>query len=213
MVIFREIGILHQDQNECSGGNLGTLRVISGSAKGLRLKTVPGDTTRPITDLVKESLFNILSAQVYEATILDLFGGTGAVGIEALSRGAEFVTFIDNSYRAVKIIKENLVTTDLSDYSEVFKRDAFEYLRRHSERTFDIIYIAPPQYKKMWSNALELLDTNPNLLAPEGIIIVQINPLEWETINLQNFSEYHQRKYGDTSLFFFKRSQENLITN
>jgi len=180
--------------------------VISGSAKGLRLKTVPGDTTRPITDLVKESLFNILGDQVDAAIILDLFGGTGAVGIEALSRGAEFVTFIDNSYRAVNIIKENLTTTDLIDFAEVFKRDAFDFLRTSPERQYDIIYIAPPQYKKMWLNALETIDPIPELLSQDGIIIVQINPLEWESVNLQNFVEYHQRKYGDTSLFFFTRS-------
>ncbi|MCJ7693921.1 MAG: 16S rRNA (guanine(966)-N(2))-methyltransferase RsmD [Anaerolineaceae bacterium] len=186
---------------------MGTLRVISGSAKGLRLKTVPGDTTRPITDLVKESLFNILGDTIEDATILDLFGGTGAVGIEALSRGAEFVTFIDNSYRAVKIIKENLTTTDLSDYAEVFKRDAFDFLRSNPERQYDIIYVAPPQYKKMWLIALEIIDTKPDLLTKDGTIIVQINPLEWEIVTLQSLTESHQRKYGDTSLFFFIRSQ------
>ncbi|NLG40894.1 MAG: methyltransferase, partial [Chloroflexi bacterium] len=98
---------------------MGTLRVIAGRAKGLRLKTVPGDTTRPITDIVKEALFNILGDEIESNTILDLFGGTGAVGIEALSRGARFATFLDKGQQAVRTIQQNLLTTKYSDQAEV----------------------------------------------------------------------------------------------
>ena len=98
---------------------MSTLRVISGTARGRRLKTVPGDTTRPITDRVKESLFNILGPDIQGSVVLDLFAGTGAVGIEALSRGAEFVRFVDRNRLPIKIVRENLKTTELADKSQV----------------------------------------------------------------------------------------------
>jgi len=107
---------------------MGMLRVVGGSAKGLRLKHVPGDTTRPITDLVKESLFNILGGEVLDVRMLDLFGGTGAVGIEALSRGAKEVIFLDTSRLAVRTIRDNLSTTHFTDKASVFQADAFSWL-------------------------------------------------------------------------------------
>ena len=184
---------------------MGTLRVISGSAKGIRLKTVPGDSTRPITDRVKESLFNILGADIEGLKILDMFAGTGAVGIEALSRGAEFVTFIEINYQAIKVIKQNLAVTRLDEFAEVVKRDAFEYLKGDISCEFDFIYIAPPQYKQLWEAAITLLDQNPSWLKPDGFLIVQINPLEWKALTLENFKPTEQRKYGDTLLEFFVR--------
>lgn len=180
--------------------------MISGTAKGTRLRTVPGDSTRPITDQVKESLFNILGASIEGQVVLDLFGGTGAVGIEALSRGADFVTFLDNNYQAVKIIKENLNITQFTEYSEVFKRDAFDFLQSSPEKTYDLVYVAPPQYRKMWQQAMHLLDSDSTWITKHGKIIVQINPLEWEEISYKNFKIFNKRKYGDTMLIFFCRN-------
>lgn len=188
---------------------MGTLRVVSGSARGLRLKTVPGDSTRPITDQVKEALFNILGNWIEGTIILDLFGGTGAVGIEALSRGADFVTFIDINNQAVRTIKENLSTTKFTEFSEVIKQDAFAYLRNTGREAFDLVYIAPPQYKKLWISALKLIDDYPGWLTENGLVILQINPLEWEDIELLNFYIVRRKKYGDTELIFIeKRSSE-----
>jgi len=184
---------------------MGTLRVISGTAKGLRLKTVPGDTTRPITDIVKESLFNILGDEVADNVILDLFGGTGAVGIEALSRGARFVTFLDKGQQAVRTIQQNLVTTKFSDQAEVIRTDAFTYLAAPAKLDFDLIYIAPPQYKQMWQKAIRLIDAKPQMLNDAGQIIVQINPIEWEALSLENFVVFDSRKYGDTLLVFYEK--------
>jgi 16S rRNA (guanine(966)-N(2))-methyltransferase RsmD len=104
------------------------MRVISGSAKGIKLLSVPGKTTRPITDQVKEALFNIIGVDVEGKFFLDLFGGTGAVGIEALSRGAEHAVFLEINYHAVKVIQKNLETTQLAPYATVYKKDAFVYL-------------------------------------------------------------------------------------
>lgn len=185
---------------------MGTLRVIAGTAKGLRLKTVPGDTTRPITDIVKEALFNILGDEITDNLILDLFGGTGAVGIEALSRGASFVTFLDKGQQPVRIIQQNLVTTKFTDQAEVIRTDAFTYLAAPPKMDFDLIYVAPPQYKQMWQKAIKLIDLKPELLSHDGQVIVQINPIEWEELSLDNFVIFDTRKYGDTLLVFFEKS-------
>ncbi|MDY0126165.1 MAG: 16S rRNA (guanine(966)-N(2))-methyltransferase RsmD [Anaerolineaceae bacterium] len=184
----------------------GTLRVIAGKAKGLRLKTVPGDTTRPITDIVKESLFNILGDEILDNLILDLFGGTGAVGIEALSRGAKFVIFLDKGQQAVRTIQQNLLTTKFTDQAQVIRTDAFAYLAEAPKEDFDLIYVAPPQYKQMWQKAIRLIDAKPELLSNNGQIIVQINPIEWEDRKLDNFVIFDSRKYGDTLLVFFEKS-------
>jgi 16S rRNA (guanine(966)-N(2))-methyltransferase RsmD len=188
---------------------LGNLRVIGGSAKGIRLKTVPGETTRPITDLVKEALFNILGDEIINNYVLDLFGGTGAVGIEALSRGAASATFLDTSWQAIKVIRENLQATHLTPKATVLHQDAFTFLAAPTSESFDLIYIAPPQYKELWQKAMQLLDQHPNLLSEDGQIIVQINPLEWVENAYAHFVEFDRRKYGDTLLVFFEKPQSS----
>jgi 16S rRNA (guanine(966)-N(2))-methyltransferase RsmD len=184
-----------------------SLRVISGSARGRRLRSVPGDTTRPITDRTKESLFNIIGADIHGASLLDLFGGTGAVGIEALSRGAAFVRFIDLNRQAVQTIQANLEITQLKSRAEVLRMDAFQYLQQPPDRRFDYIYIAPPQYKDMWLKALRLLDANPAWLEPDAWIIAQIHPVEYTPLELAHLSEFDQRKYGSTLLVFYERKE------
>ena len=186
----------------------GTLRVIAGTAKGLHLKTVPGDSTRPITDIVKEALFNIISAEILGNKVLDLFGGTGAVSIEALSRGAESAVIIDKSQTAVSVIRQNLETARFTKRAKVICGDAFSYLSGQVKDTYDLIYIAPPQYKEMWQKALKLLDQNLAWLAADGQIIVQINPNEWVELALENLQVFDQRKYGDTLLVFYEQKEE-----
>ena len=100
-------------------------RIIAGKARGMRLQDVPGDITRPITDRVKEALFNILGNDILDSSLLDLFGGTGSVGIEALSRGAEFVRFIDLNRAAIQVIRANLEHTHLAEHAQVVQSDAF----------------------------------------------------------------------------------------
>ncbi len=183
------------------------MRVISGSAKGRNLQPVPGDSTRPIADRVKEALFDILGADVVEAQFLDLFGGTGSVGIEALSRGAARAVFIEKNRKAQETIKVNLVHTRLVDRGEIVRGDAFTYLAG-APQAFHYIYIAPPQYQRLWVNALQLIDAQPAWLAEDGEIIVQIHPKEYEDVPLANFEEIEQRKYGSTLLVFYEHQQE-----
>jgi 16S rRNA (guanine(966)-N(2))-methyltransferase RsmD len=184
------------------------MRVIAGSAKGKKLKMVPGDTTRPITDRTKEALFNILGSWIIDARVLDLFGGTGGVGVEALSRGAAHVTFIDNSRAALRTIDENLHLTGLADRAIVKRKDAFRFLQHHPAdlAPFDLIYIAPPQHAGLWSQAITLIDANlDSWLASDGAIIIQIHPIEYEELSLQHLVLYDQRRYGSTLLCFYER--------
>lgn len=181
------------------------MRVVGGRARGHRLKQVPGDLTRPITDRVKESLFNILADWVIETRWLDLFAGTGQVGIEALSRGAESAVFVDNTRAAVLTIRANLKHTKLSDSAVIRHQDAFDYLEGGASQRFDVIYVAPPQYREMWITALRQIDRQlGRLLTADGVVIVQIDPREFETLDLQNLTLTEQRKYGNTLLCFYE---------
>ena len=183
-----------------------TLRIISGIARGHRIKLVPGDTTRPIMDRVKEALFSIIGPSIYSASMLDLFAGTGSVGIEALSRGAASVTFCDLARAAVRTIEENLESTKLGDNAQVLQVDAFRFLEQPPQRHYDYIYIAPPQYQELWKQALQALDKNVDWLDQDGVIVVQIDPREDEPLELTRLVEYDRRRYGKTLLVFFERT-------
>jgi 16S rRNA (guanine966-N2)-methyltransferase len=182
------------------------MRVVSGKARGITLKAVPGDGTRPILDRVKTALFDILRPRITGWRALDLFGGAGSVGIEALSQGAEHCIFLDLSAAAVKTIKENLVATRLTEQAEVRHTDAFGYLR-HASKTFDFIYVAPPQFESLWVQAMHIIAERPELVNEGGLVVVQIDPKEYEALNLSSFKEAAQRKYGNTLLLFFEKGQ------
>ena len=186
------------------------MRVMTGIAKGKRLKAVPGDTTRPITDRTKEALFSILGTWIIESRVLDLFGGTGAVGIEALSRGAAHATFIDSTSAATRTIGENLRTTGLAERAFVKRMDAFKYLTNPMpvNAPFDLIYVAPPQYKNMWAEALKMIDQHlERLLRPDGAVIMQIHPTEYYDLELERLILYDERHYGSTMLGFYERKE------
>jgi 16S rRNA (guanine(966)-N(2))-methyltransferase RsmD len=180
-----------------------TLRVIAGKAKGRKLKSVPGDTTRPITDRVKEALFNILAGDVIDSNWWDLFAGTGAVGIEALSRGAALVRFSDSNRAPIETIKANVEQCGFNSQADIRRGDAFAFLASAPDKRFEYIYIAPPQYQQMWAKALELVDKNIDWLTEDGWVIAQIDPKEYESLVLENLAEFEQRRYGSTLLVFF----------
>lgn len=186
-----------------------TLRVISGRAKGRKLKRVPGDTTRPIMDRVKESLFNIIGPDVVGQTWLDLFAGTGQVGIEALSRGAAHAFFVDNVRVAIQTVRDNLNTTGLASDATVVQADAFHYLRERMALPVDVIYIAPPQYHELWQEAVRIIDGEPQRYLQEGgLAIVQIDPLEKRELPLANLAVVDERRYGNTLLCFYEYAGE-----
>jgi 16S rRNA (guanine(966)-N(2))-methyltransferase RsmD len=183
-----------------------SLRVIAGKARGRKLKLVPGDTTRPIMDRVKEALFSILARAVIDATVLDVFAGTGSVGIEALSRGARHCVFWDIERRAIDTVRENVTMCGFIEQATIQRVDAFSALKTPPATPFDLIYVAPPQYKGMWLTALKALDSAPTWLDPDGIIVVQIDPEERQEVALQHFTAYDERVYGSTLLWFFEHT-------
>ena len=182
-----------------------TLRVIAGKAKGRKLKSVPGDTTRPITDRVKEALFNIIAGDVLDSNWWDVFAGTGAVGIEALSRGASFVRFSDLNRAPIETIKSNVEHCGFKSQTEIRRGDAFTLLAASPDRKFEYIYIAPPQYQEMWAKALEFVDENIDWLTDDGWVIAQIDPKEYKSLALEDLEELEQRRYGSTLLVFYER--------
>ncbi len=179
------------------------MRVITGKAKGRRLQSVPGDSTRPITDRAKEALFSILGDWVVGTRVLDLFGGTGGVGIECLSRGADFVQFVDNSRAAVETINANLKHCRLERQANVERGDSFAFLRIHKGEPFDLIFVAPPQYQGLWKRAVLQIDAKPALLSEYGSVIVQVHPREEEPLALKYLQEYDRRRYGSVMLIFY----------
>ena len=185
------------------------IRVISGTARGRKLKLVPGDITRPITDRAKEALFNILHQDIPNCSFLDLFAGTGSVGIEALSRGAAKVRFVDKNRAAIKTIKENLELTSLSNGADILQVDAFSLISRKPDQHYDYVYVAPPQYHQLWNKAVEGLDSSPDWLVEDGWVIAQIDPIEYKELELINFSQFDKRKYGSTLLVFYERNESD----
>ncbi len=186
------------------------MRVVTGEAKGRKLKAPKTTGTRPIIDRVKTALFDILSTRVEDARFLDLFAGTGSVGIEALSRGAASATFIEMSHSVLKLVRENLKITGLADRAETIHADAFKFLQRSSPQ-YDIIYVAPPQYHEMAARALGILDTSP-LVAESGLVIIQIHPKERAgvaAVPLTRLQLTDERKYGSTLLMFYEMKREH----
>lgn len=180
------------------------MRVISGKAKGRTLYMVPEEGTRPITDRAKTALFDILGPYIVGSRFLDLFAGTGQVGIEALSRGAEEAIFVEWKESAIGTIEWNLELTELTAGATVVRANVFEYLRLAPE-PFDFIFIAPPQYRGLWVETLHEIDIQPGWLAEDGWAIAQIDPEEYDPPVLQNLVEFDQRTYGSVMFCFYAR--------
>lgn len=147
------------------------MRVITGSARGRRLKELEGMETRPTTDRVKESMFSVLQFEIEGRTVLDLFAGTGQLGIECLSRGAESAVFVDRRADAVKLIRENLKVTDLTDRARVVAGDSMEYLKS-LRQPFDLIFLDPPYESDLLETAISHI-AKFDILAPHGIMVAE----------------------------------------
>ncbi|MBI3942659.1 MAG: 16S rRNA (guanine(966)-N(2))-methyltransferase RsmD [Chloroflexi bacterium] len=184
------------------------MRVITGKAKGRQLFAPPGDTTRPVTDRVKESLFNILGGSIVGARVLDLFAGVGNIGIEALSRNAREVIFVELHQKVIQVLRRNLAHTGLESGAKIVRGDVFRFLAGDPS-PFDLIYVAPPQYQGMWLKALRLLDV-PGWLTEEGQVVVQIHPKEFQEVDLQALQLVDQRRYGSTLLCFYTLKDQTV---
>ncbi|OAT81833.1 16S rRNA (guanine(966)-N(2))-methyltransferase RsmD [Desulfotomaculum copahuensis] len=183
------------------------MRVIAGTARGRRLKAPRGWPGRPTADRVKEALFNILAARVPGSSFLDLFAGTGNVGIEALSRGAERAVFVEKDGRAVRAIEENLAATGLEGRAQVLKRDMPAALAEMAGRNcFDLIFVDPPYGRALEKKALDLIGGN-GLLASGGWVIVESGKREILPREAAGLILFRQERYGDTMLSLYVPAQ------
>ena len=184
------------------------MRVISGTARGKKLYSIEGKETRPTLDRVKESLFNIIQYEISDAVILDLFGGSGALGIEALSRGAKQVVFGDASKTAIDAINYNLKSTKFEDKAIVIYKDYIEVLKKVKDKNikFDIIFLDPPYKSNFIVNSIKKI-LKLDLLAKDGIIISETDDIEKikEIEELKNIVIYDKRKYGIAYLVFIRK--------
>lgn len=183
------------------------MRVISGIAKGTILYSLDGNTTRPTLDRVKEALFNIIQNNIYNAYVLDLFAGSGSLGIEALSRGANKAIFCDKSNNAIEIIKKNIEKTHIENKSQLIKQNYKKALQMlEGKYKFDLIFIDPPYADNIAVDAVsEIIEKD--LLSEDGIIILETDDEERELKNLDNIdiNVYDLRKYGRVKLIFLNR--------
>ena len=180
------------------------MRVITGSARGVQLKTPEGLVTRPTADRVKEAMFSIIQFDIPGATVLDLFGGTGQLGIEALSRGAKSAVFVDAGEPACRLIRENLKRTRLEGQGRVVRSDYLDYLSGCREQ-FDIILLDPPYAEVFLENALKRI-TEIDILRSNGIIVTERplgKELPWEFQGYQRSRDY---KYGKTLLTIYRKA-------
>ena len=179
------------------------MRVITGKARGIQLKTPDGMLTRPTADRVKEALFSIINFDIPNAAVLDLFGGTGQLGIEALSRGAKRGVFVDAREEACRLIRENLRRTKLTQESVVVRSDYMQFLNRCTER-FAIIFLDPPYAETYLENAIKRI-AEIDILQTDGIIVAERpvgKELPWEFDGYQRSKDY---KYGKTLLTIYRK--------
>ena len=179
------------------------MRVITGKARGVTLKTPEGLQTRPTTDRVKEALFSIIQFDIPAASVLDLFGGTGQLGIEALSRGAKRAVFVDESDKACRLIQENLRRTRMEGEGAVVRGDYLAYLSRCREK-FDIIFLDPPYAEVFLENALNRI-TEIDILQSGGIIVTE-RPLGKELpYEFEGYARSKDYKYGNTLITLYRK--------
>lgn len=187
-----------------------TLRVISGKARGLKLDSPKNQDVRPTTDRVKESLFNIINPYIRESNILDLFAGTGSLGIECLSRGAKNCVFVDKSKDSINIIKSNVKKARVENESTILNIDFKDAVKRLSSQNqkFDVIFMDPPYYENMFIECLKIID-ELNLLYEDGIIVVEHDTKDLFDESIGNLVKSRDKKYGNTTLTFYKLEAQN----
>ena len=182
------------------------MRVITGIARGRRLKEPNGMETRPTADRVKEGIFSSIQFEVEGRKVLDLFGGTGQMGIEALSRGAVHCTFVDLQKQAVGIIRENVTSTGFSDQSTVIQGDALAFLSRCKEK-FDLIFLDPPYGSGLLEKAMEII-TTIDIVSENGIIVCENGPSSvWPEVK-EPYRMQKEYRYGKIRTALYRRNAE-----
>lgn len=180
------------------------MRVISGTARGRRLKELQGMDTRPTTDKVKESIFNIIQFEIEGRRVLDLFGGTGQLGIEALSRGAERCTFVDQRREAAALIRDNVKACGFSEHARVVQGDALSFLASCHEK-FDVVFLDPPYHTELLEKSIEAI-TRFDILGEHGIMVCE-SAADWEIPPLAlTYEQGREYRYGKIKLTICRRA-------
>ncbi len=182
------------------------MRIIAGTARSLPLKAVEGTDTRPTTDRIRETLFNILTGEIVDATILDLFAGSGAVGLEAVSRGARHAVFVDHSAKAVSCIRENIAFTKFDAKCEVIRGDFLAALKRMEGRdAFDLIFLDPPYGEGLSAEALSYL-RDSSLCDGETLVIVEESiRFDPEELSAEGFALLRDKRYKTNRHLFLRK--------
>ena len=183
------------------------MRIISGKARGTKLYTLEGDNTRPTLDRVRESLFNIIQPIIIDSIVLDLFAGSGAIGLEFASRGSKKVYMCDNSKKAIEIINKNIEKTHLKEKTELYNCDFKSAISKIREERIDIVYLDPPYKTNYIKQALETLLLLKSI-DDETLIILETDILEKVLEDIENLElqVIDQRKYGRANIIFLKRA-------
>ena len=185
------------------------MRVISGSARGTKLLPPKNNNIRPTLDSIKESLFNILAPDILNSNFLDLFAGSGAIGIEALSRGAKQATFVDSSPEAINLIKNNLIKTKLEAKAKIIQKNSISFIKTLEKISkFDIIYLDPPFYENLTVETVRVIIDN-KILNKEGYIVLEIgadDDFENDVLGISNINTYRTKRYGNIKLVFVKEN-------
>lgn len=186
------------------------MRVISGTAKGRSLKAVPGMGTRPTTDKVKEAIFSMIGPYFEGGTVLDLFAGTGGLGIEALSRGMDRAIFIDMDRKSLEVVKDNLVTTGFVQQAELYKNDASRALKALAKRElrFDLVFLDPP-YRLKHADQLMLSMQELGLLYDQAVIVVEYDADHTYPEAFGGFASRRHTEYGETAVTIYDYDKEN----
>lgn len=184
------------------------MRVIAGSARRLRLVTPEGNDTRPTQDRIKETLFNMIQNQVTGAVFVDLFAGSGGIGIEALSRGAKKAYFIENAQKSVKCIVENLKTTHFEDVSTVLKQDVVLGLRNIHENEVDIVFIDPPYHGELYERTLSQLSQMPYVTENTMIIVESALDMDFSFAADFGFEVRREKNYKTNKHVFLYREEK-----
>lgn len=184
------------------------MRVISGKSRGKKLASLDGDNTRPTLDRVKEAMFNKIQFNIKDATVLDLFAGTGALGIEALSRGAKEVYFCDKVPGAINVIKQNVTNTNNIDKAVILNKDYNEVLEKlkKENKKIDIVFLDPPYKTNLAVESLQKIIMS-NLLTEDGIVIIETDDInkEKDILKIENVEIFDKRKYGSVWLIFIRK--------
>lgn len=186
------------------------MRIISGSAKGRKLKAPEGLDTRPTTDRVKESLFNIILKYVFDAEVLDLFSGTGNLGLESLSRGANSCVFVEGNKKAYGILNENINDLGFKSQSKAYNKDAFSMLKQLAveEKKFNLVFLDPPYGKGYVEKSIENLD-KLDLLSEDALIVSEADNVDNVLTKIGNLEVYRECKYGRVKIYLWRRESNN----